>query len=194
MKKLHFKRAFRKAVLSGQKTSTLRRWRHARVKEGDTVLAPGVGTLVIRGCEAVDFEKLNRADARADGFDSIAELWRAVESIYPDFATDGKQWFRVRFAVQDKAKLFPSPSTPGEGKGGGGQRRKTGKQVKLDSIHRSTFNSCIVFTSPHPCPPPAYQGRERDAMALGDAREQLATAVRAELDKAVRLNGSLATL
>ena len=84
-------------------------------------------------------------DAREDGFDSIAGLLKMVERIYPNFASDGKQWFRVGFKLSDDAKKADRPA------------KRSGKL-----------------------------GRE--------ARRRLAAAIRGELDKAVRLNGSLAVL
>ena len=37
------------------------------------------------------------ADAKADGFASLAELHRTLDEIYPGHKTDARAWFRVTF-------------------------------------------------------------------------------------------------
>ncbi len=54
---------------------------------------------MIATVEAVELENLDDADARADGFQTIAEMREALASFYPDCGHDGKKWFRVMFAL-----------------------------------------------------------------------------------------------
>ena len=77
--RLYFKKCFHAAVRDGRKTTTLRRWAARRVKAGGTARSrPGVGWLRVEAVERVVWEELTGADARADGFDSLAALAEAV--------------------------------------------------------------------------------------------------------------------
>jgi hypothetical protein len=42
---------------------------------------------------------VGEADARADGFESLRDLRRALRDLYPDHAKDGKRRFRVSFTL-----------------------------------------------------------------------------------------------
>jgi hypothetical protein len=94
---IRFKKQFHDAIACGRKTTTLRRWRKCRWQAGDLLTAPGVGSLMLEAVEAVDWTSLTDADARCDGFESMAELNRVIRRIYPDMDGDGKSWFRLRF-------------------------------------------------------------------------------------------------
>jgi len=59
----------------------------------------GVGWILLDSVEPVSWESLTSADAKADGFDSLDELSRAVRKIYPRMEEDGKSWFRIRFML-----------------------------------------------------------------------------------------------
>jgi hypothetical protein len=104
---LLFKKAFHAAILSGRKTTTLRRWRSCRLNPGDHVKTPGVGTLVLDSVNSIEWDSLTDADAAADGFASLAELNRIIRRIYPDIANDGKSWFKLHFHLES-----PRPSKP----------------------------------------------------------------------------------
>ena len=45
---------------------------------------------------------LTKADAKADGFESLEALLKALAQIYPNCATDGRAWFRVVFSRDSK--------------------------------------------------------------------------------------------
>ena len=100
MGQLLFKKCFWEPIRSGTKRTTLRRWNSARLRAGGRAFAPGVGWLRVARVEAVELSALGESDARADGFASMAEMRAALDAIYPDCATDGKQWFRVEFSCE----------------------------------------------------------------------------------------------
>ena len=107
--RLFFKKLYHGAILEGAKTTTLRRWRKCRVQAGDAVDAPGVGKLIVKAVEPIEWKMLTEADARADGFKSLAELNRAIRRIYPNLDGDGKSWFKLTFHL---AKQAAGPAPP----------------------------------------------------------------------------------
>jgi len=106
MGQLLFKKCFFDAIRSGQKRTTIRRWSSARLKVGQRAFAPGLGYLTIEAVEVVALEQLGDADARADGFDSAADMKRMLRRLYPTQANDGRQWFKVCFRCDGE----PAPS------------------------------------------------------------------------------------
>lgn len=87
----------------------------------------------------------------------------------------------ARERQSDRSASSPSPSTPGEGRGGDNSRDSTSPGLKpgcvasrlsnsssASSVQRSALNS-----SPHPYPPPEYQGRGSKQIEyhVGDARD-----------------------
>ena len=101
MGQLFFKKPLQLAIREGRKRTTIRRWPAARpgLHAGQRVFSPGLGWLSIEAVEPVDLDALGEDDARADGFDSAAALRHVLLSLYPLHADDGKDWFRVRFRV-----------------------------------------------------------------------------------------------
>jgi hypothetical protein len=100
---LFFKKPLQVAIREGRKRTTIRRWTDARLRPGDRSYAPGVGWLAIEAVEPIDLDRLADADARADGFDTLAALKQAILALYPDHAADGKRWFRVSFTLHTPA-------------------------------------------------------------------------------------------
>jgi hypothetical protein len=117
MPQLFFKKIFLEAIRAGRKTTTLRRWAKCRIHPGDHVYSLALGWLKIGVVENIDFDSLGEADAKADGFESLAELKKAVEEIYPDHKSDGKRWYRLHFALASPLAM------PAKGK----RARKRGK-------------------------------------------------------------------
>ncbi len=101
MSQLFFKKQFFAAIRDGSKRTTIRRWPRARVSAGQDAYAPHIGWLHIEGVESVRLKELGEADAIADGFDSRASMLQALRQLYPDYRTDGKQWFRVIFTIKE---------------------------------------------------------------------------------------------
>jgi len=110
MAQLFFKKPLQLAIREGRKHTTIRRWPAARpgLRAGQRVFSPGVGWLSVESVEPVELESLGDADARADGFDTAVALTRVLMSLYPRHADDGKDWFRVRFRI-DQLRPAPGP-------------------------------------------------------------------------------------
>lgn len=111
MSRILFKRKFIAAIASGEKTTTLRRWKSRRVKAGTRAFVPGFGWLSILSCDRIHLKDLTEADARADGFPSLKALLATLAQIYPNRATDGRHWFRVVFRPET-----PKTSPAGDAK------------------------------------------------------------------------------
>src|SRR5580698_7452026 len=105
MPQILFKKEFKPAILKGRKTTTLRRWKKCNWKAGDRVNAPGVGVLVLHAVEPVEWSALTEADAHSDGFESLAELNKAIKKIYGDLRGDGKTWFRLSFKLASAGRM-----------------------------------------------------------------------------------------
>ena len=99
MGQLFFKKRFQEAIRAGIKRTTIRRWNKPMARAGERAWSPGLGFLHIEAVEAVDLDKLSDADALTDGFETVAALKDALHQLFPDHASDAKQWFRVRFAL-----------------------------------------------------------------------------------------------
>jgi hypothetical protein len=98
---LLFKKRFLDAIRSGQKTQTIRLWKHRMMRAGQRSYTPGVGPIRITAVEEVALHALNDADAILDGFDTAVELRRALEEIYSERITAGYRAFRVAFEVME---------------------------------------------------------------------------------------------
>jgi hypothetical protein len=109
MPQLLFKRQFIDAILRGTKTTTLRRWKYARLHPRCRAFVPGVGWLKILSCDRIEQQNLTAADAVADGFGSLKELQDTLRKIYPGQDRDGRNWYRVAFEREDKG-VSPPPA------------------------------------------------------------------------------------
>lgn len=127
MPQLFFKKVFWDAIRAGRKTTTLRRWAKCRIHPGGRVYTLGLGWLTIGNVEIIEFESLGEDDAKADGFDSLAELKKAIDKIYPDYQTDGKQWYRIYF-TWDAKTVVPAK----------GQRVGKPRRIKVVSASENT--------------------------------------------------------
>ena len=99
MSLLLFKKCFLEAIRSGAKQTTIRRWSKPRVRAGARAYAPGLGWICIENVAEVDLRELDDGDARADGFNSVAQMRKELRRMYPKLKNDGKVWFRVRFRI-----------------------------------------------------------------------------------------------
>jgi len=102
MGQLFFKKHFQNAIRAGSKRTTIGRWDRPRVRAGERAFSPGLGWLTIDGVEVIELEKLDDADAQADGFETTAALREILLAFYPGHATDGKKWFRVVFSLAEQ--------------------------------------------------------------------------------------------
>lgn len=94
---LLFKRKFLDAIRSGEKTQTIRLWKHRMMRDGQRSYTPGVGRMRIDRVEAVEIEQLTDADALPDGFPDAESLRRELREIYGEKLEAGYQAFRVVF-------------------------------------------------------------------------------------------------
>jgi hypothetical protein len=105
---LLFKKRFLPAIRQGEKTQTIRLWKHRRMREGQRSYIPGAGYVRIGAVEPVELENLTDADARLDGFDTADALREEIRRLYPDRAPGRYQAFRVAFELlppADQKKL-----------------------------------------------------------------------------------------
>ncbi len=94
---LLFKKKFLAAIRGGEKTQTIRLWKHRRMRAGQRSYIPGVGPIRLTAVEEVDLDGLTDADARPDGFDSAAELRAEIARLYPQQLAAGYRAYRVAF-------------------------------------------------------------------------------------------------
>lgn len=101
MGQLYFKKRFQDAIRAGSKRTTIRRWGKPPVQAGKDAYVPGFGWLCVEEVEPIELATLGEADARADGFETRADLLKALEEMYPNRESDGKSWFRVMFRMRE---------------------------------------------------------------------------------------------
>jgi hypothetical protein len=135
MPQLLFKREFFDAIRRGRKTTTLRRWKSCWLEAGARAFSPGLGWLRIVSCEGAKLEKLTAADARADGFASLAKLHATLARLYPDQKRDGKQWYRVVFELERDGQA-PVPTRLDTRRGGGLSRHPTTQTGRGQNEHQ----------------------------------------------------------
>lgn len=99
---LSFKRKFLDAIRSGEKTQTIRLWKHRMMREGQRSYIPGVGGIRITVVESVQLDELTDTDAEPDGFTNADALKAELRSIYGDRLDAGYQTFRVAFERLDE--------------------------------------------------------------------------------------------
>lgn len=105
---LLFKRKFLPAIRSGEKTQTIRLWKHRMMRAGQRSYIPGFGRVKITLVEAVDLDALTDADARPDGFATADALRAELRTIYAERLAAGYQAFRVAFEpAEEAAALAP---------------------------------------------------------------------------------------
>jgi hypothetical protein len=96
---LLFKKKFLPAIRSGEKTQTIRLWKHRHMRAGQRSYIPGIGAVCIETVEQVALADLTDADAIPDGFATADVLRSELEAIYSDKLALGYQAFRVTFCV-----------------------------------------------------------------------------------------------
>jgi hypothetical protein len=106
---LLFKKKFLEAIRAGEKTQTIRLWKHRRMRVGQRSYIPGAGYILIDSVDAVELDALTHEDAVRDGFESVESLRAEIESLYPQGSTQGRRPYRVRFSLlppeeQEKAR------------------------------------------------------------------------------------------
>jgi hypothetical protein len=107
MSQLFFKRVYQEAIRAGRKHTTIRRWGRPMVSAGRRAFSPGLGWLMIDAVDTVALEELDDRDAKADGFETAADMRKLLAELYPRHATDNKQWFRVKFSLDEPQDRTP---------------------------------------------------------------------------------------
>ena len=96
---LLFKRKFLDAIRRGEKTQTIRLWKHRMMRDGQRSYTPGIGPIRILRVEAVEIDQLTDADAAPDGFADAESLRRELRDIYGEKLQAGYQAFRISFRL-----------------------------------------------------------------------------------------------
>jgi hypothetical protein len=96
---LLFKKKFLAAIRAGQKTQTIRLWKHRRMRPGQRSYIPGAGHIRLIAVDEVDLAQLTDADARPDGFDTADQLRAEIELLYPQQLKAGYRAYRIRFEL-----------------------------------------------------------------------------------------------
>lgn len=94
---LLFKRKFLPAIRCGEKTQTIRLWKHRMMRQGQRSYIPGVGAIRITVVEAVEIDALTDEDAVPDGFATADALREELRTIYDERLAAGYQAFRISF-------------------------------------------------------------------------------------------------
>lgn len=94
---LLFKKVFHEAIVRGEKTTTLRYWTRRQVRPGSVHIVPHLGRLRILDVGPANLDALDAADAKADGFTSVAALRHALDEMYPPAERAERTLYRVEF-------------------------------------------------------------------------------------------------
>ena len=112
---LLFKRKFLDAIRSGEKTQTIRIWKHRMMRAGQRSYIPGVGGVRITEVAQVELDSLTDADARPDGFTTAEALRHELASIYGEKLESGYEAFRVRFEIPSETAATTRQQLPHNG-------------------------------------------------------------------------------
>ena len=96
---LLFKKKFLGAIRSGEKTQTIRLWKHRLMRPGQRSYIPGVGYIHIALVQEVELDQLDEEDAHRDGFASADALRDELQQLYSEKLAAGHQAYRVTFRV-----------------------------------------------------------------------------------------------
>ena len=96
---LLFKKKFLDAIRRGEKTQTIRLWKHRLMRDGQRSYIPGVGYIRIALVQQVELDQLDEEDARRDGFASADALRDELQQLYREKLANGHQAYRVSFRV-----------------------------------------------------------------------------------------------
>jgi hypothetical protein len=100
---LLFKKKFLAAIRSGEKTQTIRLWKHRRMRPGQRSYIPGAGHIRLIAIDEIDLAQLTDDDARPDGFDTADQLRAEIDRLYPQQLRDGYRAYRIRFELAQEA-------------------------------------------------------------------------------------------
>ena len=98
---LLFKKRFLPAIRSGEKTQTIRLWKHRRMRLGQRSYIPGAGYIRVTAVDEVQLDALTDEDARPDGFKTADQLREEIARLYPQQMADGHRAYRVVFRMMN---------------------------------------------------------------------------------------------
>jgi hypothetical protein len=101
---LLFKKRFLPAIRQGEKTQTIRLWKHRRFRPGQRSYIPGAGAIRVKAVDEVELERLTDEDARLDGFATADALRAEIAELYPDRLAAGCKADRIRFELLPEEK------------------------------------------------------------------------------------------
>ena len=96
---LLFKKKFLPAIRCGEKTQTIRLWKHRRMRPGQRSYIPGAGYIRVTAVEQVQLEALTDRDARPDGFETAEQLRSEIARLYPQQLAADHRAYRVVFEL-----------------------------------------------------------------------------------------------
>jgi hypothetical protein len=96
---LLFKKAFLPAIRRGEKTQTIRLWKHRRMKAGQRSYVPGAGPIRVTAVDEIRLDELTDADARPDGFETADQLRSEIARLYPAQTEREYRAYRVVFEL-----------------------------------------------------------------------------------------------
>jgi hypothetical protein len=96
---LLFKKKFLEQIRRGEKTQTIRLWKHRKMKPGQRSYIPGIGYIAIVSVEPMELARLTDEDALLDGFPSADLLRKEIRSLYTAEMRKKLTPFRIRFLV-----------------------------------------------------------------------------------------------
>jgi len=96
---LLFKKKFLPSILAGEKTQTVRVWKHRMMRTGQRSYIPGAGYIRITAVDEVSLDALTGEDAALDGFESALALRSEIAALYSGQVAAGHKAYRVRFAL-----------------------------------------------------------------------------------------------
>ena len=108
---LLFKKKFLSAICAGQKTQTIRLWKHRRMRVGQRSYIPGAGHIRLTAVDEVDLDQLTDADARPDGFNTAEELRAEIARLYPQQLAAGYRAYRIGFQPLPPEEALTAPAS-----------------------------------------------------------------------------------
>ncbi|MHC4399613.1 MAG: ASCH domain-containing protein [Planctomycetota bacterium] len=108
---LLFKKKFLPAIRRGEKTQTIRVWKHRRMGAGQRSYIPGAGHIRIASVEEVRLDQLTDDDAQRDGFDTVDALRGEIDHLYQQELAAGYQAYRIRFQLLPPEEQGKSDTT-----------------------------------------------------------------------------------
>jgi hypothetical protein len=96
---LLFKKKYLPAIRSGEKTQTIRLWRHCRMRSGQRSYIPGADYIHVIAVDLIELSALSDEDALPDGFASAQALRSELTSLYADQLAGGHRAYRVSFRL-----------------------------------------------------------------------------------------------